>query len=260
MPYKTRCGSHYHETYGCHGATIACDTSGLSPCSDCCGSSSGKADVTAKAMTGAAPAPAPDETDAIAPSDADAAGSPTWKGDAEDREARETDTSVVAADEPSAPAIVAPSPEQERLGRIADEMPDVAPEAPEAPASEIGPDEVRDMLGVPEGQGRYDDGKVCSEDDLRDALDELLEDQYEGATRSIVESLIAHGEPIMVTVYPDESSDACARHYSLDLYDLEPEDWEDFVATVTRMTYDHYVDECGAILKAGDIYCVDICD
>lgn len=37
MPYKTKCGSHYHETYGCHGATIPCDAAGLTPCSDCCG-------------------------------------------------------------------------------------------------------------------------------------------------------------------------------------------------------------------------------
>ena len=36
MPYKTRFGSHYHMTEGCHGATIPCGTEGLSPCSDCC--------------------------------------------------------------------------------------------------------------------------------------------------------------------------------------------------------------------------------
>ena len=37
MPYRTRYGSHYHMTEGCHGATIPCDTNGLTPCSDCCG-------------------------------------------------------------------------------------------------------------------------------------------------------------------------------------------------------------------------------
>lgn len=37
MPYKTPYGSHYHMTKGCHGATIPCDTTGLTPCSDCCG-------------------------------------------------------------------------------------------------------------------------------------------------------------------------------------------------------------------------------
>lgn len=37
MPYRTKSGSHYHETYGCHGATIPCDAAGLEPCSDCCG-------------------------------------------------------------------------------------------------------------------------------------------------------------------------------------------------------------------------------
>lgn len=36
MPYKTQYGKHYHETYGCHGATIPCGTAGLEPCSDCC--------------------------------------------------------------------------------------------------------------------------------------------------------------------------------------------------------------------------------
>lgn len=41
MPYKTRYGSHYHMTEGCHGATIPCDTKGLTPCSDCCGKSDG---------------------------------------------------------------------------------------------------------------------------------------------------------------------------------------------------------------------------
>lgn len=38
MPYyRTIYGTHYHMEYGCHGATIACDTNGLTPCSDCCG-------------------------------------------------------------------------------------------------------------------------------------------------------------------------------------------------------------------------------
>lgn len=38
MPYyRTMYGTHYHMEYGCHGATIACDTNGLTPCSDCCG-------------------------------------------------------------------------------------------------------------------------------------------------------------------------------------------------------------------------------
>ena len=37
MPWKTQYGSHYHMTEGCHGATIPCDTNGLTPCSDCCG-------------------------------------------------------------------------------------------------------------------------------------------------------------------------------------------------------------------------------
>jgi len=41
MPYKTRYGSHYHMTEGCHGATIPCDTGGLTPCSDCCGRGEG---------------------------------------------------------------------------------------------------------------------------------------------------------------------------------------------------------------------------
>lgn len=36
MPFKTRYGSHYHMTEGCHGATIPCGTEGLMPCSDCC--------------------------------------------------------------------------------------------------------------------------------------------------------------------------------------------------------------------------------
>lgn len=40
MPFKTKHGSHYHMTEGCHGATIPCDTTGLTPCSDCCGKAS----------------------------------------------------------------------------------------------------------------------------------------------------------------------------------------------------------------------------
>ena len=39
MPFKTKYGKHYHMTEGCHGATIPCDTGGLSPCSDCCDTS-----------------------------------------------------------------------------------------------------------------------------------------------------------------------------------------------------------------------------
>ena len=37
MPFKTEHGTHYHMRSGCSGATIACDTAGLSPCSRCCG-------------------------------------------------------------------------------------------------------------------------------------------------------------------------------------------------------------------------------
>lgn len=37
MPFRTQYGKHYHMTEGCHGATIPCDTKGLTPCSDCCG-------------------------------------------------------------------------------------------------------------------------------------------------------------------------------------------------------------------------------
>lgn len=39
MPWKTKFGTHYHETYGCASgrATIPCDTKGLLPCSICCG-------------------------------------------------------------------------------------------------------------------------------------------------------------------------------------------------------------------------------
>lgn len=41
MPFKTQHGSHYHMTLGCHGADIPCDTAGLTPCSDCCGTGDG---------------------------------------------------------------------------------------------------------------------------------------------------------------------------------------------------------------------------
>lgn len=51
MPFKTKSGTHYHLTYGCHGATISCDTAGLTPCSDCCG----KADAAVGDGSGAAP-------------------------------------------------------------------------------------------------------------------------------------------------------------------------------------------------------------
>lgn len=43
MPFKTKYGKHYHMTEGCHGATIPCDTGGLTPCSDCCGKAETKA-------------------------------------------------------------------------------------------------------------------------------------------------------------------------------------------------------------------------
>lgn len=45
MPYKTKSGTHYHETYGCCGATEACGTEGLAPCQICCGTGArGKSD------------------------------------------------------------------------------------------------------------------------------------------------------------------------------------------------------------------------
>ena len=43
MTYKTRSGSRYHLTYGCYGATISCDGTGLSPCSRCVMSSGNNA-------------------------------------------------------------------------------------------------------------------------------------------------------------------------------------------------------------------------
>lgn len=36
MPWRTRYGSHYHNTRGCHGADIPCGTDGLDPCHTCC--------------------------------------------------------------------------------------------------------------------------------------------------------------------------------------------------------------------------------
>lgn len=42
MPYRTKSGSHYHMTKGCHRATILCGTEGLTPCSTCCGGGAGR--------------------------------------------------------------------------------------------------------------------------------------------------------------------------------------------------------------------------
>lgn len=36
MPYRTKDGSHYHMTEGCHNAFIRCGTDGLEPCRTCC--------------------------------------------------------------------------------------------------------------------------------------------------------------------------------------------------------------------------------
>lgn len=36
MPFRTPYGDHYHNAYGCHGATEPCSTEGLEPCTDCC--------------------------------------------------------------------------------------------------------------------------------------------------------------------------------------------------------------------------------
>ena len=52
MPFKTPYGKHYHETYGCHGATMPCGTAGLSPCSDCCGGAGGKGQSDGGASAG----------------------------------------------------------------------------------------------------------------------------------------------------------------------------------------------------------------
>lgn len=53
MPFKTQYGSHYHMTEGCHGATIPCDTTGLTPCSDCCGMQAGSSLSGGSAPSGA---------------------------------------------------------------------------------------------------------------------------------------------------------------------------------------------------------------
>ena len=41
MPYKTKSGTHYHESYGCCGAIESCGTEGLEPCRICCGKGDG---------------------------------------------------------------------------------------------------------------------------------------------------------------------------------------------------------------------------
>ena len=64
MPYKTQHGSHYHETYGCHGATIPCDAAGLTPCSDCCEGKAGGSPGTTGTTGGNAPSTATSDTDA----------------------------------------------------------------------------------------------------------------------------------------------------------------------------------------------------
>lgn len=57
MPFKTPYGSHYHTTYGCHGATEACGTEGLSPCSDCCGKAGAGASARGEMVPGIAGVP-----------------------------------------------------------------------------------------------------------------------------------------------------------------------------------------------------------
>lgn len=47
MPYRTKSGTHYHETYGCCGATEACSGEGLEPCQICCGEGSAESCHTA---------------------------------------------------------------------------------------------------------------------------------------------------------------------------------------------------------------------
>lgn len=54
MPYKTKSGTHYHEAYGCCGATEPCGTEGLAPCGICCGSRAGGGDGTAGGSDGSA--------------------------------------------------------------------------------------------------------------------------------------------------------------------------------------------------------------
>ena len=60
MPYKTKSGSHYHMTPGCHGALIPCSTNGLEPCSDCCGVANG---ATAASAPSAGAIPTDGRTD-----------------------------------------------------------------------------------------------------------------------------------------------------------------------------------------------------
>lgn len=57
MPFKTPYGSHYHTTYGCHGATEACGTEGLTPCSDCCGGAGRSASARGELTPGIAGVP-----------------------------------------------------------------------------------------------------------------------------------------------------------------------------------------------------------
>ena len=42
MPFKTKYGTHYHETEGCCGATEPCSAAGLEPCSICCAGAKGQ--------------------------------------------------------------------------------------------------------------------------------------------------------------------------------------------------------------------------
>ena len=90
MPWKTAHGSHYHMTEGCHGAFISCDTTGLEPCSDCCGGTGGGDWAGGQsAMGGGTPSPASGSGE-FAPDDVqDQAGEATSPAQGD-----ETDTSV----------------------------------------------------------------------------------------------------------------------------------------------------------------------
>ena len=97
MPYKTKSGSHYHETYGCCGAMESCTTEGLAPCRICCGKGS-KAEsgpgASTEVVAGGTPVGASSAGEhgvARRPATADIAGTPSGPSPASDI-ARVTDS------------------------------------------------------------------------------------------------------------------------------------------------------------------------
>ena len=106
--------------------------------------------------------------------------------------------------------------------------------------------------------GEVKDMGRCTLAEVEARIRHLVDTQYQGLTREILERASESGEMVSFSVYPLEWTKAAEFQYELYLPRVVADSVDGFVVAVARAVYERYATEGGIDLDADDIYCVDI--